>query len=139
MLCFQKVDTYSLGIMFFEMCHAPLSTKMEWYKILVEIRKPEISFPPTFDPDEPQAKVVRLLLDHNPHRRPSATELLQNSLLPPKMEDEELQEVSSINGVWTIGGILSPTASVLLCLYLLLFTSYNVLTVRDAYIMLALF
>ena len=120
-LCFQKVDTYSLGIMFFEMCHAPLSTAMERHKILVELRSPEISFPPTFDPDKPQAQVVRLLLDHNPHRRPSATELLQNSLLPPKMEDEELQEVSSINGVWTIGSILSPTVSVLLYLCLLTF------------------
>jgi len=88
------VDTYSLGIIFFEMCHPPLSTAMERHKILVELRKADICFPPTFDPSKPQGQVIRLLLDHNPHLRPAATQLLQNSLLPPKMEDEELQEVN---------------------------------------------
>ena len=87
------MDTYSLGIIFFEMCHAPFSTGMERHKVLVELRKPDIHFPSTFDPNKPQGQVIQLLLDHNPHQRPSAIELLQNSLLPPKMEDEELQEV----------------------------------------------
>ena len=37
--------------------------------------------------------MVRWLLNHTPHERPTATDLLQCPLLPPKMEDEELQEV----------------------------------------------
>ena len=44
-----------------------------------------------------QAKMVRWLLNHTPHERPTATDLLQCPLLPPKMEDEELQEVMEQN------------------------------------------
>ena len=40
-----------------------------------------------------QTKVIRWLLSHNPHDRPTSKELLQSPLLPLKMEDEELQEV----------------------------------------------
>ncbi len=39
--------------------------------------------------------MIRWLLNHNPHDRPSTKRLLQDpELLPPKMEDEELQEVT---------------------------------------------
>ena len=41
----------------------------------------------------PQVEVIRSLLSHNPHERPSAKELLQSPLLPLKMEDEQLEEV----------------------------------------------
>lgn len=41
----EKVDIYSLGIIFFEMCHPPLSTGMERVKILNAIRQPEIVLP----------------------------------------------------------------------------------------------
>lgn len=91
----QKVDLYSLGIIFFEMCHAPPVTAMERQKILADIRKREIILPASFEADkrQKQAKVVLWLLDHNPHNRPSSKQLLQSPLLPLKMEDEELQEV----------------------------------------------
>jgi len=90
----QKVDLYSLGIIFFEMCHAPVATLMERAKMLADIRRKEILFPPGFDIEkEKQAKVIRSLLSHNPHDRPTSKQLLQNPLLPLKMEDEELQEV----------------------------------------------
>jgi hypothetical protein len=48
----------------------------------------------TVSPHHLQEKVIRLLLDHNHHERPSAKQLLQSPLLPLKMEDEELKEVS---------------------------------------------
>ena len=34
------------------------------------------------------------MLDHNPHKRPSAEEILMSNLLPRKMEEEELLDVS---------------------------------------------
>ena len=42
--------------------------------------------------------MIRWLLDHNPHRRPSAQALLQSEYIPPKMEDKELLEVGLV--VW---------------------------------------
>ena len=41
-----------------------------------------------------QVEVIRWLLNHNPHDRPTSKQLLQSPLLPLKMEDEELQEVN---------------------------------------------
>lgn len=41
----EKVDIYSLGIIFFEMCHPPLTTGMERIKVLSSIRLPEIVLP----------------------------------------------------------------------------------------------
>ena len=40
-----------------------------------------------------QSDVICWLLDHNPHRRPTAEDLLQSEYIPPKMEDKELLEV----------------------------------------------
>ena len=34
----QKVDLYSLGIIFFEMCYKPLTTSMERVKVLGNLR-----------------------------------------------------------------------------------------------------
>jgi translation initiation factor 2-alpha kinase 4 len=41
----EKVDIYSLGIIFFEMCHPPLLTGMERIKVLSSLRLPEIVLP----------------------------------------------------------------------------------------------
>lgn len=42
---FQKVDIYSLGIIFFEMCHRPFSTEMERIKVLSDLRMYECILP----------------------------------------------------------------------------------------------
>ncbi len=52
-LLMQKVDIYSLGIIFFEMCHPPTSTAMERHKMLLEIRKADINFPQSFSFQSP--------------------------------------------------------------------------------------
>lgn len=52
----EKVDIYSLGIIFFEMCHPPLSTGMERVKILNALRQPDIVLPHC---DQLTAKEVR--------------------------------------------------------------------------------
>ncbi|KAF9430611.1 hypothetical protein BGZ76_000773 [Entomortierella beljakovae] len=88
-----KADMYSLGIIFFEMCY-PLSTGMERAMTLRNLQQPEIIFPKEFPMDKmtSQAMVIRALLNHNLKERPSSLELLQSDLLPPKLEDEYIQE-----------------------------------------------
>ncbi|KAG0372018.1 hypothetical protein BGX24_000851 [Mortierella sp. AD032] len=88
-----KADMYSLGIIFFEMCY-PLSTGMERAMTLRALQQPEINFPREFPMDKmaSQAQVIRALLNHNLKERPNSLELLQSDLLPPKMEDEYIQE-----------------------------------------------
>jgi len=89
----QKVDMYSLGIIFFEMCY-PLATGMERAMTLRNLQQPEIIFPKEFPMDKmpTQAQVIRALLSHNLKERPTSLEMLQSELLPPKMEDEYIQE-----------------------------------------------
>lgn len=57
----QKVDIYSLGIIFFEMCYKPLITQMEKMKILTGIRSREIIFPTDFSTKEcqRQERIIR--------------------------------------------------------------------------------
>ncbi|KAG0308416.1 hypothetical protein BGZ98_008036 [Dissophora globulifera] len=88
-----KADMYSLGIIFFEMCYS-LSTGMERAMTLRNLQQPEIIFPKEFPMDKmaAQAQVIRALLNHNLKERPSSLELLQSDLLPPKLEDEYIQE-----------------------------------------------
>ncbi|XP_041355156.1 eIF-2-alpha kinase GCN2-like [Gigantopelta aegis] len=92
----QKVDIYSLGVIFFEMCFKPLSTGMERVKILSNIRAESITFPDDFDEIKMsnQALILRWLLNHDPSLRPTSRELLQSDYLPPpQMEEAELNEI----------------------------------------------
>ncbi|KAJ8309409.1 hypothetical protein KUTeg_014283 [Tegillarca granosa] len=92
----QKVDIYSLGIIFFEMCYKPLSTGMERVQILGNLRQKEIKLPEDFDQVtmENQTHIIRWLLNHNPSLRPSSKDLLQSPYLPPpQMEEGELDEI----------------------------------------------
>lgn len=93
----QKVDIYSLGIIFFEMCTPPLSTGMERIKTIAAIRQPEVILPKEMLNDEKlqnEVQLLKWLLDHNPNKRPKSDELLQSELLPPpKLEAYELQEM----------------------------------------------
>ncbi|XP_066016693.1 eIF-2-alpha kinase GCN2-like [Pocillopora verrucosa] len=45
----QKIDLYSLGIIFFEMCYKPLTTSLERVKVLGYLRTEGIIFPTDFD------------------------------------------------------------------------------------------
>ncbi|KAI9374936.1 anticodon binding domain of tRNAs-domain-containing protein [Aspergillus egyptiacus] len=85
----EKVDMYSLGVIFFEMCY-PLSTNMERDQTLRAIREENHSLPNTFqDPEKAvQGKIIELLLSHNPNQRPSASELLHSGLIPLQVEEE---------------------------------------------------
>ncbi|KAJ4467220.1 kinase-like domain-containing protein [Lentinula aciculospora] len=83
-----KADMYSLGIVFFEMNYA-FSTGSERIFVLERLRKTDIQFPATWDPLRTrQREIISWLLQHEPDHRPSAIELSQSSLMPPRMEDE---------------------------------------------------
>ena len=94
----QKVDMYSLGICFFEMCYRPLTTSMERITIISNLRLPTIQFPePTPDFDlllhKSQARVIRWLLTHDVSFRPSAADLLSSDSLPrPPLEEAQFVE-----------------------------------------------
>ncbi|CAI5760147.1 unnamed protein product [Candida verbasci] len=86
----EKVDMYSLGIIFFEMCYS-LSTGMERAKILNNLRLKEIEFPTNFK-NNTEKKVIKLLLNHDPTQRPSANEILQSGWLPVEHQDQVIKE-----------------------------------------------
>lgn len=79
----EKIDIYSLGIIFFEMCYS-FSTGMERDKVLKNLRLEKIVFPNDFkDPKFfVEKKLIKLLLNHNPKLRPDADYLLESGLLP---------------------------------------------------------
>lgn len=89
----EKIDMYSLGIIFFEMCYG-LGTGMERAVILNNLRLEDVVFPPDFvDPRHlTEMKLIRLLLDHNPKSRPGASELLQSGVIPVEHQDEIIKE-----------------------------------------------
>lgn len=89
----EKIDMYSLGIIFFEMIY-PFSTGMERINIIRNLRLAQIEFPTDFDNAKfkTEEKIVRLLLDHNPTKRPGAQKLLDSGWLPVKHQDETLKE-----------------------------------------------
>lgn len=92
-----KVDMYSLGIMFFEMCE-PFGTAMERIRALQAIREKEHELPPAFLPNGPKAaqgKLIECLISQKPSERPSSTELLRGNILPVKIEDETIRQALS--------------------------------------------
>ncbi|KAJ3791814.1 hypothetical protein GGU11DRAFT_812660 [Lentinula aff. detonsa] len=89
-----KADMYSLGIVFFEMDYA-FSAGSECIIVLERLRRPDIQFPATWDPSRtPQREIITWLLQHELDQRPSAIELSQTPLMPPRMEDEYLRVLS---------------------------------------------
>ncbi|XXQ31969.1 non-specific serine/threonine protein kinase [Plasmodiophora brassicae] len=88
-----KVDMYSLGIILFEMWY-PFSTAHERVAVLQRLRDPNCPvFPDCFQEAHPrQSQIICWLLQADPSARPSALELLQSSLLPPKLEDEYMKD-----------------------------------------------
>ena len=91
----QKVDIYSLGIMFFEMCYKPLPTGMERVQILGRLRLESVELPQDFDilALRNQAKIIKWLLNYEPSKRPSSQELLQSKYLPPaQMEESDFND-----------------------------------------------
>ncbi|KAG2457539.1 E2AK4 kinase, partial [Polypterus senegalus] len=92
----QKVDLYSLGIIFFEMCYRPMDTASERISVLMKLRQLSIVFPEDFEDINhgSQRLVISWLLNHDPALRPTALEVLKSEHLPPsQMEESELHGV----------------------------------------------
>ncbi|VDK34184.1 unnamed protein product [Taenia asiatica] len=81
----EKVDIYSLGIILFEMFYRRTNTLMERVNVLNDIRKPNIIFPDDWDAQTKpkQTTLIRALLQHDPARRPTASDILASPLIPP--------------------------------------------------------
>ncbi|WPG97933.1 Serine/threonine-protein kinase [Acrodontium crateriforme] len=92
-----KVDMYSLGVMFFEMCEV-FGTAMERIKALQYIREKDHELSQEFKPTgekSAQGKLITCLISHKPSDRPSSTELLRSDILPVKIEDETIRQALS--------------------------------------------
>lgn len=89
----EKVDMYSLGIIFFEMCYK-LGTGMERAMILNKLRLVDVQFPSdfAFSKKPTEKKIISNLLSHDPKVRSSASELLQSGLIPVEHQDVIIKE-----------------------------------------------
>eukprot|EP00798_Chlamydomonas_sp_ICE-L_P001600 gene1601-32989_t len=88
----EKVDLFSLGVIVFELFH-PFSTGMERVVMIHELR--ELGrMPDEWENEHPNiAKLVRWLMSPNPAERPTAREVLRSDVLPPRVGDEQLQDL----------------------------------------------
>jgi translation initiation factor 2-alpha kinase 4 len=88
-----KVDMYSMGIIFFEMCY-PLRTAMERDKEIRVLRERKHALPPEFEtPDKSlQGSIIMSLISHRPSERPSCVELLRSGRVPVQIKDEAVKE-----------------------------------------------
>ncbi|CAA6668287.1 unnamed protein product [Spirodela intermedia] len=87
----EKVDMYSLGVVFFELWH-PFTTAMERHIVLSELKQ-KGTLPPAWVTEFPeQASLVERLMSPSPSDRPTAVEILRHEL-PPRMEDEWLNDI----------------------------------------------
>jgi len=94
----QKVDIYSMGIIFFEMCYPPLFTGMERMQVLAALRSSPIDWKKISDWDQAtlvmQTRIVTWLVDHDPIKRPTSDALLQSDYLPPpQVEESEMKDM----------------------------------------------
>ncbi|KAF2404579.1 Serine/threonine-protein kinase [Trichodelitschia bisporula] len=87
-----KVDMYSLGIIFFEMCY-PLNTLMERIKTIEALRQKEHNLPSELQVPEKalQSEIIESLVSHRPAERPTSAELLRSGKIPVKIEDETIR------------------------------------------------
>ncbi|CAD5114215.1 DgyrCDS3360 [Dimorphilus gyrociliatus] len=87
----QKVDMFSLGIIFFEMNYKPLKTAMERHKVITEVRNQR--FPTNFEKNKPNSliKILQGLLENDPIKRVSCKDLLQGDLVP--VQTEKVEEI----------------------------------------------
>ncbi|KAH0498056.1 hypothetical protein TgHK011_005335 [Trichoderma gracile] len=97
-----KVDMYSLGIIFFEMCYMPMMG-MQKADVLGQLRRPVPVLPSDFRPaDKTQTEIVLSLVNHNPKERPSSADLLKSGKLPVQMESETIRR--------TLAGLADPNS-----------------------------
>jgi len=91
----REVDMYALGIIFFEMCF-PFTTGHERIVTIQGLRQRQ-ELPRLFSQTHRrQAKIITWLCDLEPTQRPTVDDLLKSELLPPKMEDEHINDLKQL-------------------------------------------
>jgi serine/threonine protein kinase len=91
----QKVDIYSLGIMFYEMCF-PFSTNMERIHVIQNLRQKEIIINESTSLAEKskiQISIIKSMLNHDPSQRPTAKDLIINENIPRKADEIAFDEL----------------------------------------------
>ncbi|XP_050237408.1 eIF-2-alpha kinase GCN2 isoform X2 [Mercurialis annua] len=87
----EKVDMYSLGVVFFEVWH-PFGTAMERHVVLSDLKQ-KGELPSSWVSQFPeQASLLQRMMSPSPSDRPSATDLLKHAF-PPRMESELLDNI----------------------------------------------
>ncbi|KAF3128500.1 hypothetical protein TWF703_009570 [Orbilia oligospora] len=89
-----KVDMYSLGIIFFEMCSRPASTSFELQEYITGLKSKEIVIPSCLNPEvkAEEVHIIRQLL-RKASERPDAAELLTNHSIPLRINDDNFNQV----------------------------------------------
>jgi translation initiation factor 2-alpha kinase 4 len=89
-----KVDLYSLGVIFLEMCYRPIVLNMERAQVSEALRRKLPVLPADFDTTEKavQTDIILSLLSHSPKDRPASSELLKSGKLPMQMESETIRQ-----------------------------------------------
>ncbi|KAK6506891.1 hypothetical protein TWF481_005349 [Arthrobotrys musiformis] len=89
-----KVDMYSLGIIFFEMCSKPASTSFELQEYITGLKGKEIVIPSCLNPEVKvdEVKIIRQLLQ-KASERPDASELLTSHAIPLRINDDNFNQV----------------------------------------------
>lgn len=91
----QKVDIYSLGIMFYEMCF-PFSTNMERIHVIQNLRQKEIIInesSPLAEKSKIQISIIKSMLNHDPNQRPTAKDLIIDENIPRKADEIAFDEL----------------------------------------------
>ena len=86
----ERTDVYSLGIIFFELWH-PFRSSFERIEQISKLK--EGTVPGRFAESHPrQWRLITQMVKKNVFDRPTATSVLQSDLLPPRMEDDFLND-----------------------------------------------
>ncbi|TGZ69923.1 hypothetical protein CRM22_003465 [Opisthorchis felineus] len=86
----ERVDIYSLGVILFEMFYRAMPSVHERVEVLTALRSEHIIFPMDWSSKRlsNQTRLIRMMLQHDPDRRISASDLLASPYVPPLKSTE---------------------------------------------------
>eukprot|EP01034_Spumella_vulgaris_P037927 gene37927-46800_t len=98
----EKADMFSLGIILFEMIHKPFDTAMERFLTLQDLRtKGILPSDVTHIGTEDLRTIVLWLVQQDPHKRPSANELLASPLISLRVDTDEKYLKEITEALWS--------------------------------------
>jgi len=107
----EKADLFSLGVVLFEMGHAPFLTGMERLLTLRKLRE-KAELPAEFATGSAALRqIVQWLVHADPDKRPSAAQLLASPLLPPRADTDSSYLKEITRALWKPNSCCSSTAA----------------------------